>query len=42
MSAQGMGEYYGNPEFLQGLQGLFTAPPTTSTWTHPEGDWVEW
>ncbi len=42
MGAQGMGEYYGNPDFLRGLQGMFTAPPATSTWVHPQGDWVEW
>ena len=42
MSAQGMGEFYGNPDFLTGLSGLFTAPPETSTWVHPAGEWVEW
>jgi hypothetical protein len=42
MSAAGMGEYYEDPEFLQGIQGLFAAPPSTSVWVHPAGDWVEW
>ncbi len=40
--AQSMGEYYAQPGFMQGLQGLFTAEPMTSVWVHPEGDWVEW
>lgn len=42
MSASGMGQYYGDPEFARGIKELFAAPPVTSTWTHPEGDWVEW
>lgn len=42
MSAAGMGEYYEDPEFLRGAQELFAAPPSTSVWTHPAGDWVEW
>jgi hypothetical protein len=41
-SAEGMGSYYGNPEFAKGFQELFTAPPTTSVWVQPAGDWVEW
>lgn len=42
MSAAGMKKYYDNPEFLSGFQKLFSAPPTTSIWQHPEGDLVEW
>lgn len=42
MGASGMGQYYGDPEFLRGFQELFTAAPSTSTWVHPAGDWVEW
>jgi len=42
MSASGMGQYFADPDFLSGVQELFTAPPVTSTWTHPAGDWVEW
>ena len=41
-SAAGMGEYYSRPEFRAGIQKLFAAPPSTSVWAHPEGDWVEW
>jgi hypothetical protein len=41
-SASGMGQYYENPEFLSGFKDLFAAPPSTSTWVHPAGDWVEW
>jgi quinol monooxygenase YgiN len=42
MSAAGMSEHYEDPEFVRGFQDLFAAPPTTSVWTHPAGDWVEW
>ena len=42
MSASGMSEYYQNPEFGAGVQKLFAAPPATSVWVHPAGDWVEW
>jgi hypothetical protein len=42
LSASGMGQYYQDPEFLRGFQNLFAAPPSTSTWVHPAGDWVEW
>jgi len=42
MSASGMADYYRNPDFARGVQELFAAPPTTSTWIHPAGDWVEW
>ncbi len=42
MSAAGMSEYYEDPAFLHGFQDLFAAPPSTSVWTHPAGDWVEW
>ena len=42
MSAAGMSQYYEDPEFVRGFQDLFTAPPSTSVWTHPAGDWVEW
>lgn len=38
----GMAEYYSNPEFAAALQKLFAAPPSTSIWVHPEGEWVEW
>jgi hypothetical protein len=42
MGTAGMSQYYEDPEFLRGFQDLFTAPPSTSVWTHPAGDWVEW
>jgi quinol monooxygenase YgiN len=42
MDVEGMAKYYDNPEFLKGFSKLFTAPPTTSVWRHPEGEWVEW
>jgi len=42
MSASGMKQYYDNPEFLTGFSKLFAGMPVTSTWQHPEGDWVEW
>jgi len=42
MSASGMGQYYQDPEFLAGFKDLFAAPPSTSVWVHPAGDWVEW
>jgi hypothetical protein len=42
MSAAGMSEYYEDPAFLHGFQDLFAAPASTSVWTHPAGDWVEW
>jgi hypothetical protein len=42
MSASGMAQYNQDPEFLRGFQELFTAAPATSSWVHPNGDWVEW
>ena len=41
-SAEGMGAYYENPDFIKGFQELFAGPPTTSVWVQPAGDWVEW
>jgi hypothetical protein len=42
MGAAGMGQFYEDPEFMHGFEGLFAAAPSTSVWTHPAGDWVEW
>ena len=42
MSITGMNNYYQDPEFQRGFRELFIAPPTTSTWSHPTGEWVEW
>ena len=41
-SVEGIGQYYQDPEFVRGFHVLFPAPPSTSTWVHPAGDWVEW
>jgi hypothetical protein len=38
--AAGMGEYYG--KHMGGLMDAFAAPPSTSIWTQPAGQWVEW
>jgi hypothetical protein len=42
MDAAGMGQFYQDPEFGSGFQGLFAGEPTTSIWVHPAGDWAEW
>jgi len=42
MDHDGMHKFYDQPEFMQGLDGLFTAEPDFSVWAHPSGDWVEW
>ena len=42
MSAEGMGDYYGDEEFLTNFNHFFTAEATDSVWVHPKGDWVEW
>jgi len=42
MNASDMDAYYREPELMQGFQELFAGPPTTSTWVHPAGEWVEW
>ncbi len=42
ISPAGMGEYYSQPGFMEGVQKMFAGPPATSVWVHPEGDWVEW
>ncbi len=38
----GMAAFYSNPAFTSGLMELFAAPPDSSVWTHPAGEWVEW
>ena len=38
----GMGGFYQDPEFGAGFMDLFAGEPTTSVWTHPDGEWVEW
>jgi hypothetical protein len=42
MSGEGMGEYYGDEDFLEAFNHFFTAEGADSVWVHPKGDWVEW
>lgn len=43
MNAEGMMKHYMSPEFQNsGLYKMFTGKPSSSTWVHPKGDWVEW
>jgi hypothetical protein len=42
MTGEGMGEYYGDEEFLESFNHFFTAEATDSVWVHPKGDWTEW
>ena len=42
MNGEGMGEYYGDEDFLASFNHFFTAEATDSVWVHPQGEWVEW
>ena len=42
MSGEGMGDFYGDEDFLAGFNHLFSAEAADSLWIHPKGDWVEW
>jgi hypothetical protein len=42
LDGTGMMAYYNNPAFASGLMGMFSAPPVSSVWAQPAGDWVEW
>jgi hypothetical protein len=42
MSGEGLGDFYGDEEFLAGFNHIFTGEATDSVWVHPKGDWVEW
>jgi hypothetical protein len=42
MDAEGMGRFYSNPKHMEPLHNIFSAPPTTSVWMRPAGEWVEW
>jgi hypothetical protein len=42
MNGEGMGEYYGDEDFLASFNYFFTAEATDSVWVHPKGDWIEW
>lgn len=42
-NAEGMMKHYTSPEFQScGLYKMFAAKPSSSTWVHPKGEWVEW
>jgi hypothetical protein len=42
MNGEGLGDFYGDEDFLAGFNHLFTAEPADSVWIHPKGDWIEW
>jgi hypothetical protein len=42
MSGEGMGDFYGDEDFLAGFNHLFPGEAADSVWVHPKGDWVEW
>ena len=43
MNADGMMQHYMSPEFQgSGLYKMFASKPSSSTWVHPKGEWVEW
>ena len=43
MNAESMMKHYGSPEFQNsGLYKMFASKPSSSTWVHPKGEWVEW
>ena len=42
MRGEGMGDFYGDEDFLAGFNHLFTSEAADSVWVHPKGDWVEW
>jgi hypothetical protein len=42
MGAEGLGEYYGDADFLESFDHFFTAEAADSVWIHPQGEWVEW
>ena len=42
MNGEGMGDFYGDEDFLAGFNHLFTAEAADSVWVHPKGDWIEW
>jgi hypothetical protein len=42
MDAEGMGQHYGDPDFLSAFGDLFAGQPSASVWAHPVGTWVEW
>ena len=42
MSGEGLGDYYGDEDFLAGFNHIFTGEGADSVWVHPKGDWIEW
>lgn len=42
MSGEGLGDFYGDEDFLAGFNHLFTGEAADSVWVHPKGDWIEW
>ena len=42
MNGEGMGDFYGDEDFLAGFNHIFTGEAADSVWVHPKGDWVEW
>ena len=42
MNGDGMGDFYGDEDFLAGFNHIFTGEAADSVWVHPKGDWVEW
>jgi hypothetical protein len=42
MDGAGLGDYYGDEDFLASFNSFFTAEASDSVWVHPKGDWVEW
>ncbi len=42
MNGEGLGEYYGDADFLAAFDHFFTAEAVDSVWVHPKGDWIEW
>ncbi len=43
MDSESMMKHYMSSEFQNsGLYKMFSAKPSSSTWIHPRGEWVEW
>jgi hypothetical protein len=42
MNGEGLGDFYGDEDFLAGFNHIFTGEAADSVWVHPKGDWVEW
>jgi len=42
MNGEGLGDFYGDEDFLAGFNHIFTAEAADSVWVHPKGDWIEW